>query len=90
MRRRRSETVRSCFRAATGAPLSEKRLRRLLQQQGVAAVPHGFRSTFRDWAAEETELSARGDRGGAGPCREGTRSRRRTPEIGPVRASGGC
>ena len=37
------------------APLSEKRLRRLLQQRGIAAVPHGFRSTFRDWAAEETD-----------------------------------
>ena len=43
------------FPGRTGAPLSEKRLRRLLQQQGVAAVPHGFRSTFRDWAAEETD-----------------------------------
>ena len=36
-------------------PLSEKRLRRLLQRQGIEAVPHGFRSTFRDWAAEETD-----------------------------------
>ena len=42
------------FPGRNGAPLSEKRLRRLLQQQEVAAVPHGFRSTFRDWAAEET------------------------------------
>jgi integrase len=22
---------------------------------GVAAVPHGFRSTFRDWCAEQTD-----------------------------------
>ncbi len=36
-------------------PLSEKSLRRLLQRLAVAAVPHGFRSTFRDWAAEETD-----------------------------------
>ena len=43
------------FPGRAGAPLSEKRLRRLLQQQNIAAVPHGFRSTFRDWAAEETE-----------------------------------
>ena len=42
------------FPGRNGAPLAEKRLRRLLQRQGVAAVPHGFRSTFRDWAAEET------------------------------------
>ena len=43
------------FPGRAGTPLSEKRLRRLLQQQKIAAVPHGFRSTFRDWAAEETE-----------------------------------
>ncbi len=43
------------FPGRAGKPLSEKRLRRLLQHQKIAAVPHGFRSTFRDWAAEETE-----------------------------------
>lgn len=25
------------------------------RRMGVAAVPHGFRSTFRDWAAERTD-----------------------------------
>ena len=43
------------FPGRRGAPLAEKGIRRLLQRQGIAAVPHGFRSTFRDWAAEETE-----------------------------------
>ena len=43
------------FPGRAGRPMSEKRLRRLLQRLGVAAVPHGFRSTFRDWAAEETD-----------------------------------
>ena len=42
------------FPGSDGAPLPEKALRRLLQNQQIAAVPHGFRSTFRDWAAEET------------------------------------
>ena len=42
------------FPGRGGQPLAEKRLRRLLQDHGIAAVPHGFRSTFRDWAAEET------------------------------------
>ena len=46
---------RLLFPGRAGAPLSEKRLRRLLQHLDVTAVPHGFRSTFRDWAAEETE-----------------------------------
>ena len=26
-----------------------------LREQGIAAVPHGFRSSFRDWAGEETD-----------------------------------
>ena len=30
-------------------------LRRLLERLRAPAVPHGFRSSFRDWAAEETE-----------------------------------
>ena len=42
------------FPGADGAPLPEKALRRLIQDHQIAAVPHGFRSTFRDWAAEET------------------------------------
>ena len=32
-----------------------KQLRWLVREQGIAAVPHGFRSSFRDWAAEETD-----------------------------------
>ena len=43
------------FPNGENAPLPEKRLRRLLQDLGVAAVPHGFRSSFRDWAAERTD-----------------------------------
>ena len=42
------------FPNGDGTPLPEKKLRRLLQDLNIAAVPHGFRSTFRDWAAEET------------------------------------
>ena len=37
-----------------GTRLDDKRLRRVLQKHRIAAVPHGFRSSFRDWAAEET------------------------------------
>ena len=35
-------------------PISVTRLPRILQSVKVDAVPHGFRSSFRDWAAEET------------------------------------
>ncbi len=43
------------FTGNHGEPLEEKVLRRLLERQRIPAVPHGFRSSFRDWAAEETE-----------------------------------
>ena len=43
------------FTRSGAKPLSEKTLRRLLKKQEIAAVPHGFRSSFRDWAAEETD-----------------------------------
>ena len=30
-------------------------LSKLIKELGLAAVPHGFRSSFRDWAAEDTD-----------------------------------
>ena len=38
-----------------GAPLSDMTLSAVLRRMDVAAVPHGFRSTFRDWCAEQTD-----------------------------------
>ena len=29
-------------------------LSKLVKEQGIAAVPHGFRSSFRDWASGRT------------------------------------
>ena len=49
------EGSRLVFTRLNGQPLIEKRLRQLLWKHRVAAVPHGFRSSFRDWAAEETD-----------------------------------
>ncbi len=43
------------FTKRRGKPLVDIELRRLLLKQKIAAVPHGFRSSFRDWAAEETD-----------------------------------
>ena len=43
------------FTHGGGRPLHDSQLRRLLREIGIAAVPHGFRSTFRDWAGEETD-----------------------------------
>ena len=42
------------FPTRLGKRIGETRLSRLLKAHKVAAVPHGFRSSFRDWAAEET------------------------------------
>ena len=49
------ESVHSCSPNGAGKPLVDIELRRLLWKQKIAAVPHGFRSSFRDWAAEETD-----------------------------------
>ena len=38
-----------------GKALSDMTLSGLLRRLGIAAVPHGFRSSFRDWAAERTD-----------------------------------
>ena len=38
-----------------GKSLGSERLTRLLKRHRIAAVPHGFRSSFRDWAAEKTD-----------------------------------
>ena len=43
------------FPSRSGRRLDLKQLRLLLERCGIAAVPHGFRSSFRDWAAEETD-----------------------------------
>lgn len=40
--------------SAKGAPLSDMTLAAVLRRMDVPAVPHGFRSTFRDWCAEQT------------------------------------
>jgi integrase len=42
------------FPAPQGGQLSDMTLSAVLRRMKVEAVPHGFRSTFRDWAAERT------------------------------------
>ena len=37
--------------------MSATTLPKMLQHDEIAAVAHGFRSSFRDWAAEETDHS---------------------------------
>jgi len=42
------------FPAIRGGQLSDMTLSAVTRRMGVDAVPHGFRSTFRDWCAEST------------------------------------
>ena len=41
------------FPSANGKALSDSTISKLLRENGIKAVPHGFRSSFRDWCAEE-------------------------------------
>ena len=43
------------FPMRSGRPISPSTLPKMLQYHRIAAVAHGFRSSFRDWAAEETD-----------------------------------
>ena len=43
------------FPSVRGRRLSVATITKMVRDLGIAAVPHGFRSSFRDWAAECTE-----------------------------------
>ena len=40
------------FPSPRGKMLSDMTVSKLLKENGIAAVPHGFRSSFRDWCAD--------------------------------------
>jgi integrase len=45
------------FPGRTGSkPLSNMVFLMTMRRMGISAVPHGFRSTFRDWASEQTNF----------------------------------
>ena len=44
------------FPSVTGRAMSDSTMSKLLRENGIAAVPHGFRSSFRQWAAERTNI----------------------------------
>ena len=50
----RQEEVELVFPSRKGGKVSDMTLVAVLRRMGIGAVPHGFRSTFRDWAAERT------------------------------------
>ena len=77
--RRLGDGTRLAFPSQRGKALADRALSQLVRQQGLAAVPHGFRSSFRDWASECTNHRREGRRGGACPRRAG-------PDRGGLRA----
>ncbi|MCY4629166.1 MAG: hypothetical protein OXE58_16560, partial [Acidobacteria bacterium] len=40
------------FPSVRGGRLSDATISKMVRELGIGAVPHGFRSSFRDWAAE--------------------------------------
>ena len=72
--RRRSDGTGLMFRGPRGKRLSDMTLSNLIKELGITAVPHGFRSSFRDWATERTEHTPRSGRGRTRPY--GTRTHR--------------
>lgn len=51
----RVKDVPFLFASAQKKPLSDMTLTAVLRRMNIAAVPHGFRSTFKDWASERTD-----------------------------------
>ena len=49
-----SDGIGLVFPSPMGKPLSDGALSNPLRELGIAAVPHGFRLSFRDWAGECT------------------------------------
>jgi integrase len=52
----RIDGVDVMFPGSTGQVLSDMTLSAVMRRMQVEAVPHGFRSTFRDWASERTNF----------------------------------
>ena len=55
--------------ARSGRAESPMTFTALLRRLGIPAVPHGFRSSFRDWVIEQTSDAVGGGRGRPGPQR---------------------
>ena len=42
------------FPTVTGKAMTDNAISKVLREERIVAVPHGFRSSFRDWVAEQT------------------------------------
>ena len=41
------------FPSLRGKPMTDSTMSKMLRENGIEANPHGFRSSFRDWCAEQ-------------------------------------
>ena len=73
------------FPNRVGKQLEEKQLRRMFRKHGIAAVPHGFRSSFPGLGGRGNGSSPRGHRGSLG-ARRPEQGRGSLSAHGPVRA----
>ena len=55
VKRTAGAAARLVFPSQRGKTIGDARLSGVLQQLGIGAVSHGFRSSFRDWASERTD-----------------------------------
>ena len=78
---KRSDGTGLVFRSLRGKPLSSVTLPRLTKELGIAAVPHGFRSCFRDWAVERTNTPREVVEAALAHIRYKTPPRRPTPAV---------
>ncbi|GAB3678976.1 site-specific integrase [Salinisphaera aquimarina] len=53
----RFEGVDYVFASARGGAMSDMALSKVTERMGVDAVPHGFRSSFKDWARNRTRAA---------------------------------
>ena len=74
------------FPSRRGKALSEGGISKLVKILGIAAVPHGFRPSFRDWSRRTDESPAGGHQGGAG-AHGSEQGRGGLRPLGPVRAA---
>lgn len=49
--------TRYCFPRHAGGMLSDMTLTAVMRRMNLKAVSHGFRSTFKDWCAEHTDVA---------------------------------
>ena len=55
--RRLGDGTGLAFPSQRGKALTDRALSQLVRKQGIGAVPHGFRSSFRDWASRSVRTT---------------------------------